>query len=76
MIALNSNSPNFDFAQLSPKNKTLKACMKYITEYFVPLKDGNIAMFEDGKYITKDDYTVRKVYFNRMTDYQTGSEAF
>jgi hypothetical protein len=74
MIALNSNSPNFDFAQLSPKNKTLKACMKYITEYFVPLKDGNIAMFEDGKYITKDDYTIRKVYFNRMPDYQTGMD--
>ena len=72
MTALNSTSPNFDFKQLSPKNKTLKTCMHYITQYFIPLKDGNIAMFEDGKYVTKDDYTVRKVYFNRMPDYETG----
>jgi hypothetical protein len=74
MTALNSTSQNFDFKQLSPKNKTLKACMDYITQYFIPLKDGNVAMFEDGKYITKEDVIVKKVYFNRMPEYETLTE--
>ena len=60
ITALDSNAPNFDFNQLSPAKNTLKGCMKYITQYFIPLKDGNIAMFEDGKYVTKDDAIVRK----------------
>jgi hypothetical protein len=74
ITALNSNAPNFDFNQLSPAQNTLKGCMKYITQYFIPLKDGNIAMFEDGKYVTKDDAIVRKVYFNRMPEYDIGME--
>ena len=64
--ALTSKDTNFDFKMLSPAKKTLKECMEYIAQYFVPLKDGNIAVFEDGKYTLKDDSTVKKVYFNRM----------
>ena len=74
ITALSSNSPNFDFNQLSAEKNTLKGCMKYITQYFIPLKDGNIAMFEDGKYVMKDDVSVKKVYFNRMPEYDIGME--
>ena len=74
ITALDSNAPNFDFNQLSPEKNTLKGCMKYISQYFIPLKDGNIAIFEDGKYVTKDDAIVRKVYFNRMREYDIGME--
>ena len=48
--------------------------MKYIAQYFIPLKDGNIAIFEDGKYVTKDDAIVRKIYFNRIPEYDIGIE--
>ena len=39
----------------------------YITKYFVPLSDGNHAMFQDGKYIIKEDPEIKKSYFNRMS---------
>ena len=69
MIALTATDLNFDFNKLDPAHKKLKECMEYITQYFVPLKDGNISVFEDGKYVLKDDATVKKVYFNRMPKY-------
>ena len=69
VIALTSNDKNFDFSQLDSEHKRLKECMEYIAQYFVPLKDGNISVFEDGKYVLKDDATVKKVYFNRMPKY-------
>ena len=72
--ALTSKDTNFDFKMLSPAKKTLKECMEYIAQYFVPLKDGNIAVFEDGKYTLKDDSTVKKVYFNRMPKYESSAE--
>ena len=74
MISLTSKDTNFDFKMLSPAKKTLKECMEYIAQYFVPLKDGNIAVFEDGKYTLKDDSTVKKVYFNRMPKYESSAE--
>ena len=70
ITALNSNAPNFEFND----RNTLKGCMKYIAQYFIPLKDGNIAIFEDDKYVIKDDVIVRKVYFNRMPEYDIGME--
>ena len=39
----------------------------YITKYFVPLSDGNHAMFQDGKYTIKEDPEIKKSYFNRMS---------
>jgi len=38
----------------------------YITKYFIPLDNGNHAMFVDGVYKIKDDQEVKRSYFNRM----------
>lgn len=38
----------------------------YITKYFVPLSNGNHAMYIDGVYVVKDDGEVKRSYFNRM----------
>ena len=71
--ALTFSDPNFSFDELEPTKHSLKFCKDYIARYFVPLSDGNIAVFKDGKYSVSDDTTVRKVYFNRMPkfDYKT-----
>ena len=68
--ALGCTAPNFKFSKLYPDVMTLKECYAYISQYFVPLKDGNHAVFEDGKYTIKDEATVKKVYFNRMPLYE------
>ena len=60
---------NFNFKLIDPRQKTLKECKAYIREYFVPLRDGNHAVLEDGKYVLKDEATIKKVYFNRMPLY-------
>ena len=60
---------NFNFELINPATKTLEECEKYIQQYFVPLRDGNHGVFENGKYEIKDESTVKKVYFNRMPDY-------
>ena len=65
---------NFNFKLIDPRQKTLKECKAYIREYFVPLRDGNHAVLEDGKYVLKDEATLKKVYFNRMPIYTVGGE--
>ena len=60
--ALTFSDPNFSFDELEPTKHSLKFCKDYIARYFVPLSDGNIAVFKDGKYSVSDDTTVRKVY--------------
>ena len=39
---------NFEFSKLNPTHQSLKKCKAYLSQYFVPLKDGNHAVFEDG----------------------------
>ena len=51
---------NFNFKLTDPRQKTLKECKAYIREYFVPLRDGNHAVLEDGKYELKDEATLKK----------------
>jgi hypothetical protein len=53
---------------------SLKFCNDYIARYFVPLRDGNMAVFQDGKYIILEDAIVRKVYFNRMPKFDYKAE--
>ena len=65
---------NFNFKLIDPRQKILKECKAYIREYFVPLRDGNHAVLEDGKYVLKDEATLKKVYFNRMPIYTVGGE--
>ena len=60
---------NFNFELINPATKTLEECQEYIKKYFVPLRDGNHGVFENGKYEIKDESTVKKVYFNRMPNY-------
>ena len=61
---------NFEFSKLNPTHQSLKKCKAYLSQYFVPLKDGNHAVFEDGQYVIRDQATVKKVYFDRMPKYQ------
>lgn len=57
-------STNFNLGKL----KTLSPLQAkaYITEYFVPLSNGNHAMLIDGIYTIKDDQEIKRSYFNRM----------
>ena len=70
LVALDSKAPNFDFSKINPDVLTLKKCQAYVAQYFVPLKDGNHAVFEDGRYIIRDQATLKSVYFNRMPHYE------
>ncbi len=63
---LNKSSSNFDFALADPNHHTSTQCKEYIKQYFVPLVDGNHAVFLNGKYSVMDQTTVTKTYFNRM----------
>jgi len=53
---------NFNFKLINPCEKTIKECKAYIREYFVPLRDGNHAVLEDGKYVLKDEATIKEVF--------------
>ena len=68
--ALNSKAPNFNFSKINSDVMTLKQCQAYIAQYFVPLKDGNHIVFEDGQYILRDKDTIKNVYFNRIPLYE------
>jgi hypothetical protein len=72
--ALTFSDPNFSFDELEPTKHSLKFCKDYIARYFVPLRDGNMAVFQDGKYIILEDAIVRKVYFNRMPKFDYKAE--
>lgn len=61
---------NFNFKLISPAHKTLGECRAYLKEYFVPLLDGSHAVLENGKYVIKDQQTLKKVYFDRMPLYK------
>ena len=65
---------NFNFKLIDSQHKTLSECKKYIKQYFVPLLDGNHAVFEQGKYVIRDEATLKKVYFNRMPLYSKISD--
>jgi hypothetical protein len=41
--------------------------MTYLNKYFIPLTDGNHAMYEDGKYQIKDESVIKSTYFKRMS---------
>ena len=60
---------NFNFDLIDPATKSLEECQEYIKQYFVPLRDGNHAIFENGKYEIKDKIALKDVYFNRMPEY-------
>jgi hypothetical protein len=56
---------NFDLnkvKQLSPI--MLK---EYVDKYFIPLTDGNHALYVNGKYEIYDDTVIKKTYFKRMS---------
>ena len=74
MTALNSRDLNFDFEKINSKKQTLDQCKAYLSQYFVPLKDGNHAVFEDGHYVIRDQPTLKKVYFDRIPKYQCGDD--
>jgi hypothetical protein len=61
---------NFSFKLINPAHKTLSECRSYLKEYFVPLLDGSHAVLENGKYVIKDQQTLKKVYFDRMPLYK------
>ena len=65
---------NFNFKQIDPRHKTLSECKTYLKQYFVPLLDGNHAVFENGKYVIKDKATIKHVYFDRMPMYISGDD--
>jgi hypothetical protein len=61
---------NFNFKLINPAQKTIGECKTYLKEFFVPLLDGSHAVLENGKYVIKDQQTVKKVYFDRMPLYK------
>jgi hypothetical protein len=65
---------NFNFKLIDPQHKTPRECLAYIKEYFVPLLDGSHAVLENGKFVIKDQQTLKKVYFDRMPLYKTGDD--
>lgn len=55
----------FSFQKL--ENKNLESQKTYITKYFVPLKNGDHAVFIDGDFTIMSQGDVSKTYFNRMS---------
>ncbi len=56
---------NFDLNKvktLSPMDAKL-----YVDKYFIPLTDGNHALYVNGKYEILEDTVVKKTYFKRMS---------
>ena len=56
--ALTFSDPNFSFDELEPTKHFLKLFKDCIARYFVPLRDVNMTVFQDGKYIILEDSTV------------------
>ena len=55
----------FSFIKLEKKN--LESQKEYIKQYFVPLKNGDHAVFIDGDFTIMTQGDVSKTYFNRMS---------
>ena len=71
---LDKSSPNFDFSMVDPKNHTPKQVKAYVSQYFVPLVDGNHAVFINGKYTIMDQTAITKTYFNRMASQKSDDD--
>lgn len=57
---------NFSFDEIDALNFTQQK--EYIKKYFIPLKTGDHAIFENEKWKIVDDSVIRKVYFNRLAN--------
>ena len=72
--SLTPNDANFDFTKINQSHMTLAQCKDYLSRYFVPLKDGCHAVFEDGHYVIRDQPTIKKVYFDRMPKFHVSED--
>ena len=55
---------NFDLNKI--RNLSPNDARKYITDYFVPLSNGNHAMLHNGVFCVKEDQEIKRTYFNRI----------
>ena len=57
---------DFDLEHIASNNLSFNEAKIYLTQYFIPLNNGNHAMLmSDGKYDIISDDTVKKVYLKR-----------
>ena len=57
---------NFDFDFIKNLNR-LEEAKAYLTKYFIPLDNGDIAVLKNGKYEIQDYAIVKRTYFGRLS---------
>ena len=56
---------NFSLDKINDLSK--KDAQEYLTKYFIPLSDGNHALYSNKKYTILDQKVIKNTYFNRMS---------